>query len=73
MYDRIHRTVGPLAVVFAALAAAPAFAPHGWSGYDGDQLLTLTGRDASRTHAGEVRAERIVLGDGTAEKTVELR
>jgi len=28
---------------------------------------------ASRTHAGELRAERIVIGDGAAEKTVELR
>ena len=27
----------------------------------------------SRTHAGELRAERILLPDGSAEKTVELR
>lgn len=28
---------------------------------------------ASKTHAGEVRAERIVIGEGADEKTVELR
>ncbi len=36
------------------------------------QDVTVVGY-ASKTHAGEVRAERIVLGAGAAEKTVELR
>lgn len=34
--------------------------------------LTVIGYP-SKTHAGEVRAERIVLPDGTSQKTVELR
>lgn len=34
--------------------------------------VTVTGYP-SRTHAGEVRAERIVVKDGTADRSVELR
>lgn len=108
-----------------ALVTTVALAHHGWSDYDSDKPLTLTGTikssnygnphasivlDAdgksyevvlapvsrmeargatresvavgkgvtvtgypSRTHAGEVRAERIVFKEGAAEKTVELR
>lgn len=105
--------------------AAPAFAHHGWSDYDGDKPITLKGRIRnssyenphatitlavdgkiyevilapvsrmeargasreavavgkdvtvvgypSRSHADEIRAERIVVADGTVEKSVELR
>jgi Family of unknown function (DUF6152) len=113
------------AALIALALATPAFAHHGWSDYDADKTLTLTGRvntasyenphatitlDAegkrytvvlapvsrmesrgasresiavgrevtvvgypSKTHAGEVRAERVIVKDGAADKTVELR
>lgn len=118
----------PAASALAAIllaCATPAFAHHGWSDYDADTKLTLTGKikassyenphatitlDAdgkaysvvlapvsrmegrgasreavavgkevtvvgypSRTHAGEVRAERIQFKEAGADKTVELR
>ena len=124
MSHRFRRVAGLVAATLV-LTAAPAFAHHGWSDYDGDHPLTLKGRIqaasyanphatitldasgkrytvvlapvsrmesrgasresvavgqdvtvvgyASKTHAGEVRAERLVLGEGATEKTVELR
>lgn len=120
-------SIGRRAAAAAALVLAPlaAFAHHGWSDYDADQVLTLPGvvkvshygnphaaitlesggktyevvlapvsrmesrgasKDAvavgksltvvgypSKSHPGEIRAERIVFKDGAAEKTVELR
>ena len=120
-----HRLAAAAAAAALVSIAAPAFAHHGWSDYDGDKQTTLKGRiksssyenphatitlDAdgktytvvlapvsrmesrgasresvavgkdvtvvaypSRTHAGELRAERILIPDGSTEKTVELR
>jgi hypothetical protein len=44
----------------AMLAASPAFAHHGWSGYDGDKTMNLTGtiREAGYEHPhGYVKLE----------------
>lgn len=38
--DRRHLLLG---VTGAALAAGPALAHHGWSGYDAETVVTLTG------------------------------
>jgi hypothetical protein len=56
---------------FAALAAAPAAAHHGWSEYDSDKLLKVTGKvlDSGYEHPhGHARVET-VSGDAKAGKT----
>lgn len=48
------------ALILAALAAAPSYAHHGWSEYDSDKLLKLTGKvvESGYEHPhGHVRME----------------
>jgi hypothetical protein len=55
-----------LALALALAVAAPASAHHGWSGYDGDKTLTLSGviRESGYEHPhGHIRLE--VAGDRT--------